>query len=479
MYQKISVWMIVLLCINGLAVFGQSMQIAKDGMAILNGKRTFMLGLYEFPNKDEVIREVSESGFKIVGVSLKDSSSTKRDLDRLLAFGLGGWITGNFDLSNNTEKTKERLRGMVHNFGSHPALLAWEVPDEALWNISTKAWDYRTKKEIKLLEKEISEVVDSEKRGMLEHKIKMITAFYLDAAYTKGQQTADSLWNELGKKAPGTAYDITAMPREIKELARGLKDGYDFVKGLDPGHPIFMNHAPRNQIAALASFSRAADIIGCDIYPVPEYKIEHSDLTDLSLSCVGAYTQRMREAAPGKPVWMVLQGFGWGDYFFTISTEDKRKELIAPTMNETRFMAYDAIVNGARGISYWGTYVAAKDAQIWKDILAIAKELNDLQPVISSKDSKMKIKITIDETFNSFDRPIKILPKQVGQEISFILVNENKHKNPVTFTINNLNKLNGTTYVDYHSGKEVKVVDGCLKLSISGQGFRVLSPKIH
>ena len=37
------------------------------------------------------------------------------------------------------------------------------------------------------------------------------------------------------------------------------------------------------------------------------------DLPDRNLTSVGAYTDRMRAAAPGKAVAMVLQGFGWRD----------------------------------------------------------------------------------------------------------------------------------------------------------------------
>ncbi|MDP2336410.1 MAG: hypothetical protein Q8N05_08180, partial [Bacteroidota bacterium] len=191
------------------------------------------------------------------------------------------------------------------------------------------------------------------------------------------------------------------------------------------------------------------------------------------LSSVGAYTKRMRQAAPGKPVWMVLQGFGWGDERTNLPAEI-RKEIPRPTLKETRFMAYDAIVRGARGISYFGTGYIEKDSQLWKDILTIVRELADLQPVLSAKDAKVKLSIDVEQAFSSLDRTIQILPKQVGTEIWIIVVNENR--NPLAYNINRLNSLNGVTYVDTISGKQAKVANGGLRFPIGGQRVQVLKP---
>ncbi len=476
-YLKYSiVALFVSACFSVTSARAQSMKIAEDGMAVINGKRTFILGLYEYPQDDKVLKQVAESGFNIIAVQAKDSVTTVKNLDRLSAHGIGAWITGNFDLSQNTQKVKKGLARMVLNYGSHPALLVWEVPDEALWNISTKAWDYRSKAEIKLLEKEISSLKDSSAAKLLRIKVKSITELYNRGAFAEGQQSADRLWKELGRADAVSMEDISATPLKIETVARGLKEGYDFVKSLDPAHPIFMNHAPRNQIHQLAMYNRAADIIGCDIYPVPEYRIEHSDLADMSLSSVGAYTKRMMEAAPGKPVWMVLQGFGWGDLFGNQVSAEKREELRRPTMKETRFMAYDAIVNGARGINYWGTYLVPRDAQMWSDILAIGHELNKLQAVISARDAVTKTTVKVGEAFNSLDRPVRVLAKQVGKDLCLIVVNENKNQNPLPFAINGLEEQNGKKFVDFYSGTQVVISKGSLNTFIEGQGVQLWQP---
>lgn len=460
-------------------VKAQGLRIDKDGMALINNKRTFILGIYENPKEDKVLKEISAAGFNMVRVTMQDSSSTNRILDRLETNNLGAWIRGPFDLSRDSENQKQKLKTMIRDFGSHPALRTWEMPDEPLWNLWMQAWQYRTVKEIKFLNEAINEVQDSAKRITLQNKVKTITSLYDDAEFVKGQQTADLLWKELGKEPPSSKndinYDISATFQKGNEMAAGLKKGYDFVKALDPTHPILMTHAPRHPISQLASFSKAADIIACDVYPVPESSpyVKGSDVKDQSLSAVGVYTQRMRQAAPGKPVWMVLQGFGWADYRTDLPSEI-RKQIPRPTLKETRFMAYDAIVNGARGISYWGTYVTEKDSQLWKDILTTVHELAGLQPVLSAKDADVKLWVNVDETFNSLDRTIQILPKQVGREIYLIVVNENEY--PLPYYIKNLNGLNGVTYTDVFSGKKSEVANSCLQFSIGGQRVQVLKP---
>ena len=58
---------------------------------------------------------------------------------------------------------------------------------------------------------------------------------------------------------------------------------------------IWLNHAPRNSLADLRLYNRAADMAGCDIYHAPpNLDIEHSDLPDKGLTSVGAFTERMR-----------------------------------------------------------------------------------------------------------------------------------------------------------------------------------------
>ena len=104
-------------------------------------------------------------------------------------------------------------------------------------------------------------------------------------------------------------------------------------------------------MADLQRYAEAADIVGCDIYPVPvKHSPGHSDLANRQLSCVGDYTERFRQAGGRRPVWMVLQGFGWRD--IQQPAEDApAEEGRRPTQSESRFMLYDAIVHAREASS--------------------------------------------------------------------------------------------------------------------------------
>jgi len=182
----------------------------------------------------------------------------------------------------------------------------------------------------------------------------------------------------LGYEAPDEIawndYEYAKVPGMNRE---GVIRGYAYIKSLDPVHPIWMNHAPRNPVDYLKSYSEAGDILGTDIYPVPE-GYGHSDL-DKSLNCVAQYTEKLDQVGGGKPIYMVLQGFEWDAL---PGHERTSWATPQPSWLETRFMAYDAICHGANGIIYWGMAYAKVEDEIWRNLKRIASELRDLTPVL-------------------------------------------------------------------------------------------------
>jgi hypothetical protein len=78
-----------------------------------------------------------------------------------------------------------------------------------------------------------------------------------------------------------------------------------------------------------------------------------------------------------KPVWAILQGFGWSAW-----EKDPALHKSAPTWAETRFMAYDAILHGAAGIVYWGASYEDQESEIWQSLRRIAGELAQLSPAL-------------------------------------------------------------------------------------------------
>ena len=163
-------------------------------------------------------------------------------------------------------------------------------------------------------------------------------------------------WRQTGRPAPNTAVRIDDAAARVRKSGDGISAGIRALREVDARHVIWLNHAPRNSLEDLRGYNRAADMVGCDIYPAPaNLTVGHSDLPDMGLTSVGAYTERMRLAAPGQACAMVLQGFGWRDLQVKVN-ENERAVGIGrrPTWAESRFMAYDAIIHGANAILYWG-----------------------------------------------------------------------------------------------------------------------------
>ena len=459
-------------CLGSQSAFAANAAVDKDGMAVVDGKRVFIVGLYENPKDDADLARVAESGFNLV----RSSESTEA-LDRLHKHGLWAWINTGYsiDLSADTDNRTQQLKDMAENYGAHPALAVWEVPDEALWNCWYGPLCWRTGDEPKAQAEAIDALDDKELAQELGKQRHEVQRLHGEGFYAEAEQLADAIWVKLGKESPKPSYGVATSAERASKMGEGMSAGYEALKELDPNHPIWMNHAPRNQIAQLAAFNEGADAVGCDIYPIPRSpRNGHSDLADRSMASVGAYTDRMQAAAPGKPVWMVLQGFGWDDLAKGEEIEEHLRKP-RPTFDETRFMAYDAIVHGARAILYWGSAYIEKDSQLWEDLLKIAAELDALQPVLSAPDAALDLSLEYAETFGSLDHGVRVLPKNVGATVWLIVVNESVY--PLTYTMRGFQYADGTRYADETTGREAVVSQGALTLTISSQSVQVLAPK--
>ena len=138
-------------------------------------------------------------------------------------------------------------------------------------------------------------------------------------------------------------------------------------------------------------------------------------------------------------------------------------------------MVYDAIVRGARGILYWGTAYIEKDSQLWQDLLRLARELTDRQPVLSAPDAASQPAIETAQTWGSLDHGVRVLAKTVDGKIWFLVVNESSE--PLHYAITGLNSLEGAAYADPADEREAVVEQGALRLAIGGHGVQILEPQ--
>lgn len=155
------------------------------------------------------------------------------------------------------------------------------------------------------------------------------------------------------KSHPGLGYWKSAdEPEWGKVPVPVVQKFYDIVHEIDPVHPVWMTQAPRGTKESLAAYVSAYDVGAIDIYPVSYPPGLHGHFPNRNLSVVGDYAAWLRDIQPGKPFWMVLQ------ICFSGVTKPG-KTLRFPTFPEQRYMSYQSVIHGARGLLYFGGDVEA------------------------------------------------------------------------------------------------------------------------
>lgn len=202
-----------------------------------------------------------------------------------------------------------------------------------------------------------------------------------------------------------------------------VERAYRVIREVDPNHPVWIVQAPRGTVQTLVPYDSAYDIAGCDIYPVGYPPGMHSLGKNKEISMVGEYTDRMMEVSRAgggsKPVWMTLQ-IAWS------GVTKPGKTLRMPTFEQERFMTYQAIAHGARGIIYFGGHLPQawnqRDRELgwnwtfWENVLGrVVREIgpeSELGEALVAEDSKLRITASSPE--------VKLCVREVGQEI-FVL----------------------------------------------------------
>ena len=149
------------------------------------------------------------------------------------------------------------------------------------------------------------------------------------------------LWKGADEPDWGNSHNPrNATPQQVAHVAK-------LIHELDPNHPIWLVQAPRGTVASLKRYDAGWDVGGIDIYPVSYPPGVHTVGKNKELSMVGDFTRMMKQVAGDKPFWMTLQ------IAFSGVVKPGRT-LRFPTFPDQRFMAYEAIINGARGLVYFG-----------------------------------------------------------------------------------------------------------------------------
>ncbi len=343
------------------ALFGgpPSTAAERDGFLSKDGRRVFPIGFYELPKDDAKLKAMAEAGVNVV------HCHSRTDLDRVHAVGMMGVVP----LGISAGAT-DKLRKTVESLQDHPALAAWEGPDEVVWNFTAYSG--------------------------LHRKLKV-------------HKTPGEWWRQ-------TPEAVAYAQKQAQTLIPKLNEGIALVRRLDKGgRPFWINEALDSDVIYVRQYLDSVDVTGCDIYPIKR--------NSRSVVRVGSATERWKQVGRGKPVWMVLQAFAWselGKYYGV-------KETAYPTFAESRFMAYDVIAHGARGILYWGSRYLKSDA-LRQSIYALTSELAALQPFLVAPAAK-GVRVNVIEEEDTRRMPgVRATVRKAGDDWLIVLVNEDDRR---------------------------------------------------
>jgi hypothetical protein len=250
-------------------------------------------------------------------------------------------------------------------------------------------------------------------------------------------------------------------PAWVKVPADRVARAYALFKQLDPNHPVIIIQAPTRASLPFGPYMQACDVTGVDIYPLAYPPGKHSDFGNREMSIVSDTTQWIRAAAHGKPVWMTLQ-IAWG------GVASAGKTLRFPTFEQSRYMAYAAIINGARGINYQGgalpTTLNERDTKLgwnwtfWQRVMRpLVEELgvhSPLYPALLAPDAKLAIKLQ-----GASD--IEFITRQVGSEIFLLAARREGETGKVAFS--GLPVEDATYQLLYEEPRNVTIKDGAFE----------------
>jgi hypothetical protein len=249
-------------------------------------------------------------------------------------------------------------------------------------------------------------------------------------------------------------------PEWGKMKVAGLIRAHEIVRELDNNHhPLILMQAPRGTADSLRPYDAACDIIGLDIYPVSYPPGKNSLLANKELSMVGDYTKMMMHVSGGKmPVWMVLQ-IAWS------GVVKKEATLRFPTFPEERFMVYQAIINGARGLNFFGGNLEAAMSpedrslgwnwtfwnRVLKPVILEIGTKSPLAPALVAPDSKLAIN-------QNQGKAVEFCVREVGTDIYLLACKREGATVQVEFS--GLPAVQPDAELMYESPRMVHVKDG-------------------
>jgi hypothetical protein len=331
------------------------------------------------------------------------------DLDRVYAAGLQGWMPLPLQ-AGATDALRDQVKAVVN----HPALAVWEGPDEVVWNFTAYSGLHKS-------------------MGVYANK--------------------DEWWQQ-------TPRAIAYSESKAAEIIPNMRAAVELIRSLDTkSRPVWINEALKSDVKLVRQYLPFVDIVGCDIYPVSgtERKVER----------MAGATDRWVQVAKGKPVWMVVQAFSWDE----LGEEYVERGNAYPSFAESRFIAYDVIAHGAKGILYWGS-AYLKSVEFRQSLYALTSELAQLHSFLTAPegtDARLRLVELPDEKTGS---GVAMTMRRAGEDWLVALVNEDPTPH-MGVEVSGLTALEGRELVLLYGDEMARVTDGEIVVRLQPKEVKV------
>lgn len=296
----------------------------------------------------------------------------------------------------------------IDELKDHPALTVWEAPDEAIWNAW---WDTHIPRR---------------------------------------------MWAE-----PPEA--IAEKARRIDDLLDGLARGTAIVRERDPSRMIWLNEAVLSPLDVVARCAPFIDIIGFDYYPYGVFDDNFSRPPQL----MGRDIDRFRAAAPGREFWMVEQAFSFPDLGEGFSYLPGG----FPTLDQTRFMAWQAILHEATGLLWYGSGTAQRPAPFLDDLMTVVSEVDQVSEFLSAG----PVPEVVGSAHHSWRPSImgcSCIARRVGDRTFVLMINEDSHG--VDMFVQGLDWIDPQSLVPLNEpSSELTPLDGGIITPMNGYEMRL------
>jgi hypothetical protein len=234
---------------------------------------------------------------------------------------------------------------------------------------------------------------------------------------------------------------------------------------LDSEHLWVTIQAPKGEPADLAPYSTVTDIHGVDHYPVTYGNL------DPKLHEIGEWTAKIAGVTPSRAVWTTLQVCASG-------SDNPAGDFVLPTREQERYMIYDAILNGARSLAFYGGNINRcwneQDTRLqwnwtfWDGVLEeLVREINALSPLAPAlvNPETTQVLTSTDSTTQAVSRL-----GATNDDVWVIAARHGEGSQPVTISGLPAGVRTGVVYTE---GRSVMVTDGSFTDDFARWGVHV------